>query len=488
MKTLFSRILLAQVVAVVLALAVITVITRVSLTLGFEAFLQQQEAAVLRQVAPLFADVHRRSPGWGTLRDKPDNWRRIWRLNRAVTGPPRGGPGLGPGRDRPRDAAGSAAAPGIDPEFRWMGRPGRGMLRERLFLLDAERNYVAGARPDSIEEHALEPIRDTGQTVGWIGFTATDAVVPPDAQRFLGGQLKITALALAIALVVAVVLAWTLAGTVSRPVQRMAQTVRRLSRGDYEARAPQGSADEIGRLSSHVNQLAASLHKNRTARQRWMAEIAHELRTPVAVMKGEIEAIADGVRAVDARTTASLLEEVDQLARMVDDLQALALADAGALDLRKESVDLAELAAQAADTFDSRLAERGIRLDTRLQQDVCVVGDTQRLRQLLHNLLENTTRYTEDGGSVRLDVSGGSAARLRVEDSGPGVDDDQLDHLFDRFYRVEGSRARATGGSGLGLSICRTIVEAHGGNLRAEHSETGGLAICAELPLDGGAE
>lgn len=485
MKTLFSRILLAQVVAVVLALTVVTVITRVSLTLGFEAFLQQQEAAVLQQVVPVLADVHSRSPGWEALRDKPGNWRRIWRINRAAGGL-RGGPAPGPGHDplRPRNGDAAPDTQGLDPELRWMAPPGRGMLRERLFLVDADRHWVAGARPDSFDGLTLEPILESGITVGWIGFGPADAVVPPNAQRFLGGQLKITALALAVALVVAVVLAWALARTVSRPVQRMAYTVKRLSRGDYEARAPRGSGGEIGVLSEHVNQLAASLEQNRTARQRWMADIAHELRTPVAVMKGEIEAIADGVRSADAHTTASLIEEVDQLARMVDDLQALALADTGALDLRKEALDLSDIAGQAADSFRPRLEERGIRLETALDDEVCVVGDAQRLRQLMHNLLENSLRYTEEGGTVRLGVSAETTASLRIEDSGPGVDDGQLLRLFDRFYRAEGSRARATGGSGLGLSICRTIVKAHGGELVAEHSDLGGLAIQAQLPLE----
>jgi two-component system sensor histidine kinase BaeS len=484
MRTLFSRILLAQVLATVFALAVVTLITRVSLELGFENFLRQQEAEALQQVAPMLADVYRRERGWEQLSDNPNAWRRIWRINRAAAAAPRGGPGGGPGtgNERPRESAGPAIGQGLDPDLRWLARPGRGLLRERLFLLDADRRHVAGEPPDSLDGINLEAIRHAGQVVGWVGFGPSEDLLPTDARRFLSGQLKITALALAVALVVAVVLAWALARTVSRPVQHMAQTVRRLSHGDYGARVLRESSDEIGRLSQHVNQLAASLEQSRTARQRWMADIAHELRTPVAVMKGEIEAIADGVRAVDQGATASLLEEIDQLARMVDDLQALALADAGALDLRKERIDLAGLAAQVTEMFRTRLAERRIRLDTRLDEEAWVTGDAQRLRQLLHNLLENSVRYAQEGATVRLAVRGNDPVHLALEDSGPGVDEEQLAQLFDRFYRVEGSRARATGGSGLGLSICRTIVEAHGGGIRAEHSELGGLAILADLP------
>jgi two-component system sensor histidine kinase BaeS len=168
---------------------------------------------------------------------------------------------------------------------------------------------------------------------------------------------------------------------------------------------------------------------------------------------------------------------------MVDDLQALALADAGALNLRKEALDLAELAGQTAESFRNRLAQRKIRLETGLENRVEVSGDPQRLRQLLHNLLENSNRYVESGGTVCLTVEPGEEATLLLEDSGPGVSDEQKDQLFERFYRAEGSRARATGGSGLGLSICKNIAEAHGGRIEAEHSPLGGLLIRVVLPI-----
>jgi two-component system sensor histidine kinase BaeS len=179
---------------------------------------------------------------------------------------------------------------------------------------------------------------------------------------------------------------------------------------------------------------------------------------------------------------ASLAEEVNHLAALVDDLQALALADAGALNVVKEPLDLTALVEQVAESFRHRLAERGVTLEPLLAQGVTVTADAQRLRQLLHNLLENSVRYVEDDGRVRLTLRGGRGAVLMLEDSGPGVDDAQLPQLFDRFFRVEGSRSRATGGAGLGLAICRNIVDAHGGAITAAHSGLGGLAIRIDLP------
>ena len=214
-----------------------------------------------------------------------------------------------------------------------------------------------------------------------------------------------------------------------------------------------------------------------------MADIAHELRTPVAILKGEIEALTDGVRDLNPAAMASLGEEIDQLSVLVDDLQTLALADAGALNLRREPVALAGLVEQLADSFRDRLAARDISLELQIAPDSTVVADAQRLRQLLQNLLENCARYVETGGRVRVSlepVPGG--VRLVIEDSGPGVAEAELGALFERFYRLERGRSRVGGGSGLGLSICRNLVEAHGGRIHAAASELGGLAVAVWLP------
>ena len=487
MKTLFSRILLAQVIAVVLALTVVTLITRASLNQGFKQFLGRQETAVLQAVSPSLAELYERHGGWDRLRNDPDGWRKIWRFTRpnAEGTGPRGAPGRGRPREPARPGTAREAPPGAGqgPDPRWLASPGRGALRERLFLLDEERNYVAGAKAEEKDKtDELEAVVFAGETVGWIGFVPMGNVLPPDAERFLGRQVSIMVSALAVALAVAAVLAWILARNVSRPVQRIGQTVRQLSDGRFDARAGKISAGELGELATHVDRLAESLEMSRTARQRWMADIAHELRTPVAVMKGEIEAIADGVRQADERTAASLSEEINHLASMVDDLQALALTDAGALNIRKEAVDLSELTALSVESFRNRMSDRGIVLETALEEGVGITGDPQRIRQLLHNLLENSNRYAESGGTVRLSLDSNEGGTLLLEDSGPGVNDEQLGLLFERFYRGEASRSRATGGSGLGLSICRNIAEAHGGRIEAEHSALGGLLIRVVLP------
>jgi two-component system sensor histidine kinase BaeS len=181
--------------------------------------------------------------------------------------------------------------------------------------------------------------------------------------------------------------------------------------------------------------------------------------------------------------SASLLEEVDQLSVLIDDLQTLALSDAGALNIKKDTLDLGGLVRQCVESFRDRLAAREILAETQLEEPLLIPADQTRLRQLLHNLLENDCRYVKPAGRVRIALTRHQGlAELVVEDSGPGIAKEQMSRLFDRFYRVEGSRSRTSGGSGLGLSICKNIVEAHGGSIYAEHSEMGGLKIRILLP------
>lgn len=479
MKSFFAKILLYQVIAVVVALIVVALITRVSLNRGFRDFLQTQETAVLEAAVPALSEYYQANGSWQSLQKNPAVWQRIWRNSRTVQepGPPRGPrprPGS-PRNDRPLPPPALQAA-------RWMRAADRGMLRERLFLLDEQGQRVAGARVEVTEDLSLRAIEVDGEPVGWIGFAPAGKVLPPEAHRFLQGQIMITAIALAVALAVSAALSLLLARHLSRPVRRLDDTVNSLTQGDYDVRAEISTLDETGRLAGHVNQLAHTLERNRSARRRWMADIAHELRTPVAILKGEVEALADGIRPVNERMTQSLQEEIEQLSALIDDLQTLALSDAGALNLQKERVDLQNLVQQCAEAFRERLSRRGIELQVTTQPQQADV-DPQRLRQLLQNLLENSCRYVQEGGQVVVEQRAlQTGFKLVVEDSGPGLTDQQMSRLFERFYRVDESRSRVGGGSGLGLSICRNIAEAHSGHIKAAHSSMGGVKFEIDIP------
>ncbi|MCH7506657.1 MAG: HAMP domain-containing protein [Proteobacteria bacterium] len=470
MRSLLSKILLSLVISVVIALLVVVLITRISLSRGMVHFIEQQEAGQLEKLVPELAELYRQQGDWGLLRGNPRRWGRLIRLTRPSL------PNTGEAperRRRPEFSAGARRPPLSD----------RLNLPRRLFLLDAQKARVAGAVTSAGENYRMEPVEVEGKVVGWVGIVPARIGLPWDAQRFLNKQARALIISLVIALVLVSVVGFLLARHLSRPVIDLANVVAALTRGEYAERAVIRTRDEIGALCRDVNRLAQTLEKNQTARRRWMADIAHELRTPVAILKGEIEALEDGVRSVNAQTTTSLREEVDHLARLVDDLQTLALSDAGALNLQIESVNLSVLTRQSGEAYRARLAARGIELRLHIGEGIMLNADPQRLKQLLHNLLENCRRYVDQGGRVSLSLAANDrTVVLSLDDSGPGLEAEHMEHLFERFYRVEGSRSRSTGGSGLGLAICRNIVETHQGNIRAENSSMGGLGIRVELP------
>jgi two-component system sensor histidine kinase BaeS len=270
------------------------------------------------------------------------------------------------------------------------------------------------------------------------------------------------------------------------PVKRIAASTHRLATGDYTTRVPASSNDELGRLAEDFNQLALALAKNEQLRRGFMADVSHELRTPLSVLKGELEAIEDGIRPMSLATVQSLQGEVATLGKLVNDLYELSLSDVGALSYRKTRIDVFEVLRSTLPAFRERFAEKSIGLELQLQDEdeAFCHADPDRLRQLFNNVFENAVRYTDAGG--KLVVSGfedGRMLRLDFHDTKPGVPKEVLPHLFERFYRVESSRNRATGGAGLGLAISRNIVEAHQGSITADASPLGGLWISVSIPI-----
>lgn len=206
-------------------------------------------------------------------------------------------------------------------------------------------------------------------------------------------------------------------------------------------------------------------------RRDYMADVSHELRTPLAVLQGELEALQDGIRQSTPETLASLLAEVQTLTKLVSDLHQLSLSDRGSLSYRKEPCNLSDVISRSLGVFRHRLQEKNLRVSVSLPETLMVFGDDARLGQLFHNLLENSLRYTDSGGEIVVTAQQDDK-QIRVDwsDSAPGLNDGQFTQIFERFYRSESSRNRASGGSGLGLAICDKITEAHHGQISASAS------------------
>jgi two-component system sensor histidine kinase BaeS len=290
----------------------------------------------------------------------------------------------------------------------------------------------------------------------------------------------------AVALFVALGFAFALARWLLAPVRALTSGMHALTAGDYAQRvAPTGSA-ELGALARDFNRLAQTLEAHREARRHWGADIAHELRTPLSVLRGEISALQDGVRAPTPAAFDSLAIEGERLSGLIEDLYQLALADAGALEYRFEMLDFAELVRDAVQLHRRACADAGLTIESSLPDDALPIrGDARRLGQLLDNLIVNARRYTDASGRIRIELSRGrDSACLILDDTPPGVPAESLPMLFERLYRVDAARGRASGGAGLGLAICRAIVEAHDGTICADASPLGGLRIRVDLPCD----
>ena len=267
------------------------------------------------------------------------------------------------------------------------------------------------------------------------------------------------------------------------PLDELYNASERVANGDYSVRVQEKGPPEIHSLMRSFNSMAERLQVNDQQRRNMLADISHELRTPITVIQGNVEGILDGLYPADEARLKSIIEETQILSRLVDDLRTLALAESGALRLKHEPTNLGELIRDAVSGFETQAKEKEIMIELSLPEVEDAHVDPQRLREVLTNLLSNALRYTPRGGEVRIRLaeSGMGDARnvtIAVEDSGPGIDPAVLPHVFDRFYKSSDS-----GGMGLGLSIAKYLVEAHRGKIEAESEVARGTTISFTIPV-----
>ena len=370
---------------------------------------------------------------------------------------------------------------------RHTGKP----FKSKIALLDENKRVLAGTRrvvksfQDNPDHTALLPVDVDGKTVGYLAVTPKVTLSHVHDLRFSSHLERAFLFIAALMLIVSLVLALPVARRLVRPVKELTGTTRELAAGNYNIRSRRYGNDELGELARNFNALAETLKRNETARQQWIADISHELRTPISILRGEIEALQDGIREYSTERVASLHQEIINLGRLVDDLHELSMSDIGALDYRKQDLSLTPVLDECLGNYAARFAGKNINISCvdRLSETDLVFADAGRLQQLFNNLLNNSLNYTDENGSLKVELDARDEyIRITLEDSAPGVSDADLPRLFERLFRVESSRNRAKGGSGLGLAICRNIVEAHDGSITAAQSPLGGLKIIMDLP------
>jgi len=292
-------------------------------------------------------------------------------------------------------------------------------------------------------------------------------------------NLRATAVALILAIAIGGYLSWRL----TRPIAELTRVTRRFAAGDRGARARVEGNDELAELARSFNDLAERLQQQEEQDRRRVADIAHELRTPLAILKGELEALADGMIDPEPEQLERLVEEVDHLTMLVEDLRLLSLAESGELRLQIEKTDLGELVRRTAEAFAAAAENRGIHLKLDIEP-VELEIDPGRMRQVVVNLLDNAIRHASSLVEISCHRQGEEVC-LTVRDDGQGIAPEDLPHVFDRFYRADPARNRGSGGSGLGLAIVQAVVQTHGGRVSASNHPAGGAAFSVCLPLPG---
>ncbi|MBN1890727.1 MAG: HAMP domain-containing protein [Thermoflexales bacterium] len=375
----------------------------------------------------------------------------------------------------------------------YLARQKPGMPPMSVVLVNAHKQIVLGrgaaAGGERVTQSELErglPLEVDGQVVGWL-------LPGPRAPREWGGweQLFLERVNQAILLsalgatAVALILGVLLARTLAHPIRELTAATQAVAKGELGRQVVVRSHDELGELAASFNQMSADLAQASALRRQMMADIAHELRTPLSLFLGYTEALSDGKLQGTPETFDMMYDEAKRLKRLVDDLRTLSLADAGELPLIRRPVPPQELLEHVALAYMAQAMEQKVSLQVQAASDLPAINvDRDRMTQVLGNLVSNALRYTSEGGYITLSAGpNGSQVWLAVHDSGAGIAPEDLPRVFDRFYRGDPSRSRQEEESGLGLAIAKSIVAMHGGTIAAESTLGEGSSLTVTLPF-----
>ncbi len=467
--SLSAKLFLTALTLAVLAVALVISLTWWSFGRGFSVYVTQNQLNRLERLADEL-EAYGATQGLELIAGNPALWEAL--VIRGLTPPHKlKGDKLEPASGR------QGKAHRLGPAAR--------SITARLALLSSDGSIIIGP-PAAAESEVRRPLTDDDRLLGWLALAPPKRLAEGIHSRFVetqGRNLVIIGLG---TVLLAGLAALLLGRHLGRPIVAMAETTQGLRDGDYRMRAAaEHRHDEIGSLARDINALAAALEAAEAGRRRWVQDTAHELRTPLASLRAEVEALQDGVRKADEKSFARLHAGIMTLGGLIEDLRALADADGGRLNLRLEERRLWPLVEATVDSLRSQARGREMALTAVSQAGEADTAelDAGRIGQVVRNLVSNSLAYSDPGGRVELTLRReGANLTLWIDDTPPGVEEEHRAHLFDRFYRVEGSRSRATGGRGLGLAICQAIVTAHGGRIAAEPSPLGGLRVVITLP------
>ena len=337
---------------------------------------------------------------------------------------------------------------------------------------------------DATPQVPLQEIVVDQKVVGYLGLRPAINVDDALSINFFSNQQRYLLLIYSLSILASLVVALLLANTFRKPIHRLLHAAQELSLGNYQHNVEVRSNDELGDLSNVINQLARILDQHEQSRRQWVADTSHELKTPLSVLQAQIEAMQDGVRKATPEHLARMQQQVMSLKKLTQDLADLAQADAQQLSCYFSQIQPWQLVLNEVVNFSSQFEQKKLKVtvDDDDAESIYLTSDPDRLRQIIVNLLSNAVRYTEAEGQIHIhrEVNNHEWI-LHIDDSPLGVSDEQLAQLGQRFYRVDDSRTRSTGGTGLGLALSKQIAQILGGDLQFSHSPLGGLRCTVRL-------
>lgn len=369
--------------------------------------------------------------------------------------------------------------------------PPQGSMRDigpRVLLYDHNKNWVIGGPPDfdTKAELATYPIHNDKEIIGYLGLIPSSTLSYSGDLVFMKEQYNTFYIVALSMFLMSLLLAFPLTSHLLRPINQLIYGTIDLVKGHFSTRIDVKSSDELGTLSKHFNILATTLEKNEQTRKQWVADISHELRTPLSILRGDVEAIQDGVRVANDESITLIHHEVLHIERLVNDLYELSMSEIGALSYKKSVISPAVLLQETVTQITPQFEAQGVEVHFEIQNygSINILGDPDRLQQLFTNILGNSLKYTQAPGGVYIHIHRKDNTFIfEFEDTAPAVTKEQLPFIFDRLYRTDSSRNRESYGAGLGLTICKNIVEAHQGEITAKISNKGGLHLRVVVPI-----
>ena len=363
---------------------------------------------------------------------------------------------------------------------RFVSIPDRLGLSSRLSLYDEKHQFIVGE--PATDQIAYRPILVDQKVVGYLGLKPVLDQDDASSINFFSNQKRYLLLVYALTVLSSLVAALLMATYFKKPIQRLLNATLELTRGNYQHQVVIKRNDELGDLSNQLNHLADILHQHEESRRQWVADTSHELKTPLAVLQAQIEAMQDGIRKATPEHLDAMMRQVSSLKKLTQDLADLAQADAQQLKCYFAEVNPWDVVLQEVDNFKSTFEQN--QLEVSLSGEGALLSlDRDRFKQIIVNLLGNCVRYTEQGGKIQIHTQQNEHEWiLYVDDSPFGLSDEQLARLGERFYRVDDSRTRSTGGTGLGLALSCKLAQALGGSLAFNHSPLGGLRCVLTFP------